>query len=76
MSLQSVRNPRFANLTDAQAVEHARAAERIVANQRKHMDDSNQWDDPDAKRFLDMFEANVHALDEELCARGLDWPKD
>lgn len=76
MTLQSTRNPRFANLTDAQAIEHARAADRLVAKQRKHMDDSNQWGDSDAEKFLAMFEANVHALDEELCARDLDWPKD
>lgn len=75
MSLQSARNPRFANLTDADAIAHARAADRIVANQRKHMDDSKQWGDPDAEKFLTMFQARVHALDEELCARGLDWPK-
>lgn len=75
MSLQSVRNPRFAGLTDAQAIEHARAAESLVKKQRAHMDNSHLWSDPDALKFLEMFEARVHQLDEELCARDLDWPK-
>jgi len=76
MSLQSVRNPRFANLTDAQAIEHARAAQRLVKDQRAHMDKCDLWEDEVALKFLEMFEARVHALDEELCARDLDWPKD
>jgi hypothetical protein len=68
--LQSIRNPKFTHLDDAEVSQLYidKSHERTALIARADAGDDNAWDEVDA------LDSVLFSIDEELCARNLDLP--
>lgn len=76
MSLAPQRYPEYAAMTDAEVIDYTKAQQQRMRELYRELDALDLDDEGNAVMCeMDEVNAVLFNLDDELCARGLDWPK-
>lgn len=74
MLLVSTRNEKFKNFSDLDVVNEYKTTDRLRAKITKEGDEATAENYPAYEAMLADLDRILFALDDELCARGLDLP--
>lgn len=76
MSLAPRRYPEYADMTDAEVIAYTKAQQKRMRELYGELDALDMGDEANAVMCeMDEVNAVLANLDDELCARDLDWPQ-